>query len=108
MKSRYTVQHEIEWGKIAVIMFKRGARADDNREVRLNTKVSLPRKIRINDRVLKRNSWIEHLGTDTGNGHYVAFRKVRSKVIRIDDEIITDVPASENINSDCVTMVTYL
>ena len=76
--------------------------------IRLDTEVTLPREIRLGDRLFKRNSWIEHLGHGSGNGHYVAYRDMRSKIFKIDDETITEIPVSDNITSNCVTLVTDL
>ena len=57
---------------------------------------------------MRRNSWIEHIGHGTGNGHYVAYKDLQTKIIRIDDAIITEYSSSEKITSKCVTLVTYL
>ena len=88
-------------------MFKRAVTNDRNQHVRLNTNVTLPEEIQLNGRVLYRNSWIEHLGTGAGNGHYVAYRDDRSIIYQINDTRITEITAARNITSRSVTLVTY-
>ena len=101
-------QDEIGFSNTVVIVFERAARrAKDNRQIRLETKVCIPRVIKVGW-LMKRNSWIEHVGHGTGNGHYVAYRDIQTKILKIDYAIITEYPSSEKSTSKCVTLVTYL
>ena len=69
-------QDVIEWGKIALLRFKRAARDSNLKPTVLDADVFLPSTINLDNSEMTLRGWIEYYGVNTNNGHYIEVKVI--------------------------------
>ena len=101
-------QDVIEWGKIALVRFKRAARDSNLKPTVLDADVFLPSTINLDSSEMTLRGWIEHYGKQTNKGHYIAFRTIGNNLWKFDDTIVRVVDKRLHRTSTAVTILLYI